>query len=193
MAGNCLDGIANNIINDCSTAPTGGLEVKAWVFNRADLSGTEDLANKNLITDLTVEVGKQGYYIQGFKKNLNAGHDLVVSETNVDKYTHYFNFQAWLLDAAAVLNLDGLSDLVVVVEGLNKMTDGDGALQVYGYENGLYKSTDTRRANDGDGSRNIEMTSQAGDEATVSEHIFYDGVSLSSSIATLDDLLAIQV
>lgn len=188
---NCLDGIAANIINDCENAPIGGLEVKAWVFNRADLSGTLDPTNKNLITALSVASTKQGYYIQGFKKTLNAGHDIVVSETNVDKYTHYFNFQAWLLDATAINNLDGLADLVVVVEGLNKMTDGDGAFQVYGFDTGLYKSTDTRRANDIDGNRNIEMTSQAGEEPLVSNHVFFD-TDYATTKAALDALLSVQ-
>lgn len=188
---NCLTGIAQNIINDCDSAPIGGLEIKAWVFNRADLSGTQDPTNKNLLTALSVATGKQGYYIQGFKKTLNAGHDLVSSETNVDKYTHYFNFQAWLLDAAAINNLDGLSDLVVVVERLNKMTDGDGAFKVYGYDTGLYKTTDSERANDIDGNRNIEMASQAGEEPLVSNHVFFD-TDYATTKAALDALLSVQ-
>lgn len=191
MATNCLDGIKANILNQCDDAPVGGLEINAWVFNRADLTATVDGTNKNLVTSLAVASGKQGYKIQGFKRNLNAGHDIVVSETNVDKYTHYFNFQAWMLDSDAVNNLDGLSDLVVVVERLNKMNSGDGAFKVYGLDTGLYKSTDTERANDLDGNRNIEMTSQAGEEPTVSSHIYFD-TDYATSLAALDALLSVQ-
>jgi hypothetical protein len=188
---NCLDGIKANVLNNCENSPIGGLEINAWVFNRADLTATVDGTNKNLVTALSVASTKQGYKIQGFKKNLNAGHDIVVSETNVDKYTHYFNFQAWLLDATAVNNLDGLSDLVVVVERLNKMTAGDGAFKIYGLDTGLYKSSDTERANDGDGNRIIEMTSQAGEEPTVSSHIFFD-TDYATTKAALDGLLSVQ-
>jgi hypothetical protein len=187
----CFNGIVANVLNECTNAPIGGLEITAYVFNRADLTATIDGTNKNLVTDLSVASTKQGYKIEGFKKNLNAGHDIVVSETNIDKYNHYFNFQAWLLDSDAVNNLDGLADLVVVVEGLNKMTAGDGAFQMYGYETGLYKSTDTRRANDIDGNRNIEMTNQAGEEATVSNHVVFK-TDYATTKALLDGLLSVQ-
>lgn len=188
---NCLDGIKAAVLNECGSAPIGGLEINAWVFNRSDLTATVDGTNKNLVTDLSVAVTKQGYKIQGFKKNLNAGHDIVVSETNIDKYTHYFNFQAWMLDAEAVNNLDGLSDLVVVVERLNKMNSGDGAFKIYGLDTGLYKSSDTERANDIDGNRNIEMTSQAGEEPTVSSHILFK-TDYATTKSLLDGLLTVQ-
>lgn len=188
----CLDGIKQEIIDNCESAPIGGVEVNAWLFNRSDLSGVIDPANKNLVTSLIVALTKQGYKLQGFKKNINAGHDIVVSETNVDKYTHYLNFQAWLLDAVAVNNLDGLSDLVVVVEGLNKHTDGDGAFVMYGFDTGLYKTTDTKRFNDIDGNRNIEMASQAGEEPLVSEHVVFK-TDYATTKAMLDALLIVQV
>lgn len=188
----CLDGIKQEIIDNCESAPIGGVEVNAWLFNRSDLSGVIDPANKNLVTSLVVALTKQGYKLQGFKKNINAGHDIVVSETNVDKYTHYLNFQAWLLDAVAVNNLDGLSDLVVVVEGLNKHTDGNGAFVMYGFDTGLYKTTDTKRFNDIDGNRNIEMASQAGEEPLVSEHVVFI-TDYATTKAMLDALLIVQV
>jgi hypothetical protein len=188
---NCLAGITADVLNTCSEAPIGGLELNAWVFNRADVTATISATNKNLVTDIAVASGKKGYKIQGFKKNVNAGHDIVVSETNIDKYNHYFNFQAWMLDSVAVNNLDGLSDLVVVVERLNKMKAGDGAFKVYGLETGLYKSADTERSNDIDGNRNIEMTNQAGEESTVSAHIYFE-TSYAVTKAALDALLVIQ-
>ncbi len=189
MATNCLIGIAADIINDCDAAPVAGLEAVAYVMNRADVTYTLDATNRNLLTALGTEVGKNAYKLQGFKKNMNAGHDIVVSETTIDKYTQYFKFESWLIDAATTLALDGLSDLVVVVETKNKGVAGDGTFQVYGLETGLYKSSDTRRANDIDGNRVVELTNQAGEESSVSYHVFYD-TDYATTQGALEALLA---
>lgn len=192
MADNCLDGIGLDILNDCENKPIGGTEVNAWLFNRSEISGTRDVANRNLYTALTVPVGKRGYRLKGFKKNIDAGFDLVVSEDAPDSYTHYFAFQAWLQDALSTQGLDALSDIVVVVEGLNKMSDGDGAFVMFGFDTGLYKSSDTRRFNNLNGNRVIEMTSQAGEEPGVSQHIVYN-TDEATTRAMLDALLVTQV
>jgi hypothetical protein len=188
----CLDGIGQDIQNLCADTPTGGLEINAWVFNRTELSGTVDPTNKNLYTALSVIVTKKGYRLTGFKKNMDAGSDVVVADDSPDKYTHFFALQAWLQDALATNGLDNLSDLVVVVEGLNKMNDGDGAFVMYGFDFGLYKSTDTRRFNTLNGNRSIELTSLAGQEEAVSQHIVFD-TDEATTRDMLDALLITQV
>lgn len=187
----CLDGIGQDILNVCEDAPTGGLEVNAWIFNRGELSGTVDPANKNLYTSLAVESTKKGYRMTGFKKNMDAGFDIVIADDAPDKYTHYFAFQAWLQDALATNGLDNLSDLVVVVEGLNKMNYGDGAFVMFGFKNGMYKSTDTRRFNNLNGARPIELTSLAGQEEPISQAIVFD-TDEATTRAMLDALLVVQ-
>lgn len=167
----CTSGITKAITSNCTTAKSGSLEVAAYVFNRADISITYDSTLGNKITDLANASAKQGYKLLGVKKLLNAGHDAVVADDRPDKYTHYFNFQQFELDADDILNVDDLNDVIVIVEGKDKSADGDGVFFAYGAKNGLWKSSDTQRANDINGARNIELTSLAGQEEQYSRFV----------------------
>lgn len=176
MAVNCNFGITADILKDCAAPPTAGVEEVMYVMNRRDLnlgSVTYDSTNKHLVTAMALGAGTKAYKVEGFKKEIDAGFDLVTSDTNIDKFTQYVKFESWQLDAAATKALDGLSDLVVIVERKNKGDAGDGAFQVYGLQTGLYKSSDTMRANSESGKRIIELTNQAEEESTVSYHVFF--------------------
>ena len=63
---------------------------------------------------------------------------------------------------------------VIIVKRKNKGADGNGPFQIYGLQTGLYKSSDTMRANTASGKRIIELTNQTEEESTVSYHVFYD-------------------
>lgn len=172
---NCLQGIALDIINDCDFTPRAGLETTQTVFNRADIDTiTYDVSNKNLVTAITLKSGTQAYNIVGFKNSNNAGHDLVVNENAPDSYKQFFSPQVWKIDAETVKALDNLADIVVITENKNKGNAGDGAFEIYGLETGLYKSSDTRRTNDNLGIQTVELTTQDGEDSSVSRHIFFD-------------------
>jgi hypothetical protein len=192
----CIDGIIKEIISNCTTSVGGSLEVKAWIFNRKDLSVTFDPENKrgqtsNKVIDLALPIGKSGFQIQGIKKLLNAGHDRVVAEDRPDKFTHYFALQQFETTSQDIFNVDNLSDLVVFVESKDKKDDGDGVLIGYGVRNGLYVTTDSQRANDINGARNLELASAAGEEEAHSRYILLKD-TYADSIALLDSLLVIQ-
>jgi hypothetical protein len=167
----CADGISKTITSDCTTSKSGSLEVTAWIMNRKDVTVTYDAILGNKITSLAMASGKQAYKIIGTKKLLNAGHDAVVADDRPDKYTHYFNFQQFEIAAEDIDNVDNLNDVIVVVESKDKTDDGDGVFIAYGVKNGLWKSTDTQRANDINGARNIELTSLGGQEEPYSRYI----------------------
>lgn len=168
----CTDSIAKNIISNCTNQPNGFLEVKAWIFSRPTYANaiTFDATHPNKITAIAAVSGANCYTLTGVKKMLNAGHDIVVADDRADKYTHYFNFQQFEISAEDIHNLDNLKDVFVVVERKDKATGGDGTFVAYGVKNGLWKSTDTRRANDINGARNLELTSLAGAEENYSEY-----------------------
>lgn len=170
----CNDGIAKSIISDCTTKTAGNLEVVAYIGNRLDMNFTFDVTNPSLITSITNASTKQMYKITGVRKMLNAGHDLVVADDRPDSYTHYFNFQQFEIDAEDIENVDAIEDAVVIVERKDKTDDGDGVFAAYGVKFGLYKSTDTRRANDINGARNIELISLAGQEEKYSNYTVLD-------------------
>ncbi len=155
----CENRITQSIVSNCTTTPTGGAEIKAWIMNRKDVTFTFDPANSLLITGATMASGTQAFTIDGFKALHNAGQDMTAENTRPGRYAHYFNTQGWEISADARYNLDNAEDVVVIVERRNKGVDGDGAFAVLGAKNGLYKSTDTERTNDIDGARNIEWTS----------------------------------
>jgi hypothetical protein len=187
----CEKGIAASVISDCSTSGIGGNEIKAWIGNRLEMTPTYDVTNPSKITDLTVASTKQLFTITGVKKLLNSGYDRVVAEDRPDKFTHYFNFQGFQFDAADVENLDNLDDVVVIVESKDKSDDGDGVFRVFGIEYGLYPSTDTMRANDINGARNLELTSLAGQEENQSNYTLLD-TDYATTKALLVSLESVQ-
>lgn len=170
----CADKIGANILSTCDTSVSGGLEVKAWVFNRIEATVTYDGTVPLKITDITPTSGNQAYTITGIKKLLNAGSDAVVADDRPDKYTHYFNFQQFEFASAAIENVDNINDVIIVVESKDKADDGDGVFRVYGAKKGLWKSTDTHRDNDLNGARNIELTSLPGQEEPYSRYTYLD-------------------
>ena len=175
MPTNCNFGIAADILKDCSAPPTAGVEAVAYAFNRSDIdSVTYDQSNPRLVTAITLASKAKAYKIENFKKEIDAGFDLVTSDTNIDKFNQYVKFEAWGIDSNTVKALDELSDLVIIVERKNKGAGGNGAFQIYGLLTGLYKSSDTMRANTASGKRIIELTNQAEEESTVSYHVFFD-------------------
>ena len=172
----CLFDLAADVIKDCDNQPVKGLEKVAYVYNRTKVTITYDVTDTKKITAIVPTSGNQGYKIEGFNLDMNAGHSIVVSDNLPDKYLQTFNFAAWLLDYAQTQNLDNLQDLLVVVESKNKNVDGsgDGTFKAYGVQTGLYKSADDHTANDNSGARLITVTNRAEQESTVSSHIVLD-------------------
>jgi hypothetical protein len=184
----CVKGISKAIVSDCSTSGTGGNEIKAWIGNRLSLNIVYDATNKSKITSITNVTGKQAYPITGVKKLLNTGFDRVTAPDRPDKFTHYFNFHGFEFKAVDVENLDNLDDIVVIVESKDKTDDGDGVFRAFGVKYGLYPTTDTMRANDINGARNIELTSQEGDGETWSNYT----VDAGDYATTLAMLVALE-
>ena len=190
---NCTFGITGNLLQDCLSRPISGAEGLAYAFNRKDVyegtgSFTLDAQNPNKVTDLSLNATKLAYKIGGFKKEIDAGHDLVVSDTSPDKYNQYFKFEPWQISAEATQKLDNLADVVIVVERRNKGVAGDGAFIILGLETGLYKSSDNMRLNDADGKRIIELTNLDEQESTVSNHVL-DAGGYAATKALLEGLL----
>ncbi len=188
----CTDNIVKNIVSNCTTSGSGGLEVKAWLFRRDELGVTYDSTYPNKITDLTLGTGLKAYTVLGVKKLFNAGHDIVVADDRPNKYTHFFSLQQFETLTADIANVDQMDDLVVVVESKDKNLTGDGVFIGYGVKKGLWKSTDTQRANDINGARNLELASLAGQEEPFSRYIVLapetvlaDGTGYANTLAML--------
>lgn len=166
----CTTGIAAAITANCTNQPVGGLEVNAYLFNRGEMSLTYDGTTPNKVTAIAAVGSALVYKLTGVKKNLNAGHDRVVSDDMADRFKHYFAFKGFSFASADVLNLDGLNDICVIVEYKQKSSTGDGVFVGYGFKGGLYPTTDTRRANDLNGVRSIELASRDQEDEPSSQY-----------------------
>lgn len=58
----CVDSLADNILNDCNDIYGKGVEKRAWIFAKEDVSITLDRENMK-ITAMTMKSGKIGHYI----------------------------------------------------------------------------------------------------------------------------------
>jgi len=168
----CTDGISKIITSTCATSVSGGIEVKAWIINRADVAITYDGTIPLKITAITFAQTKRSWPITGVKKLLNCGSDLVSAEDRPDKYAHKFIFQQFEFTAEDIYNVDNINDVIVVVENKDKNATGDGVFIAYGVKKGLWKSADAQTANDVNGARSLELTSMAGLEEPYSRYVY---------------------
>lgn len=183
----CLAGLAASITNDCAKQPTAGLERKVWLINRADIATiTHDGVNNHLITAITLNTGKTAFVFTAYRKDVDAGFDEVVRENLPPAFTHYFKMEPWDQNSDQVEELDNMEDLVAIVEKKGDKTydSGDGYFQIYGLQNGLYKTSGTQRLQDNGGVPTYEFGTREGEEEPYSKHIFYD-TDYATSLAAL--------
>ena len=185
----CIQGIAANILNDCSVAPLAGLEEVMYVFNADELTATKSLTLKSLVSGLTLPTGKKGYKVTGFKKSHNAKNELVVSDTLPDMYKQTIDFSCWVKDAATVTALDQLNNIVIVTENKDKGVAGESAFNIYGLDTALFKATLTQEVNVDGGVFKISMVA---DGQRVPFYNLFD-TSYVVTKALLEALLIAQV
>lgn len=149
----CPTKIIADIVNGC-TAPVRGIEPRAlWAYRR-DINM---IYSGNEITG--VETFVLGV-IESTKYGLNAGHTAVVMDEHPTGYTHQFTG----IVQRAVQELDEMEDVVVFVKS------NSGAWSCLGAINGLYKTAQTRMANDALGTVTFEIASREGQEEMYEEY-----------------------
>lgn len=187
----CADGIFKNIVSNCTTAKTAGLEATAYIFNRGDASFTfSNTQNKeNTITAITMATGKKAYKVQAFKKGINAGHSVVLADTRPDMYQQWVTFEAFEVLAEDTNNITALNDVVIVVEIKHKTTTGEGVFIAYGVKGGLWKAEDTLDWNADAGSRKVKLQSLGGNEEPYPYWIVFS-TDYATTKAMLEGLLA---
>jgi hypothetical protein len=156
----CTSGIAKTITSNCTTQPVGGLEVEVYLFNRGDMTIDYDGMLPNKVTGIAAVGAALVYKLTGVKSNINAGHDRTVSEDMADTFKHYLALKEFSFLSDDVSNFDGLGDICAIVEYKQKTTTGDGVYVGYGFKSGLYVTADTRRANDANATRAVEMATR---------------------------------
>ena len=171
----CIDNITKNIVSNCTTQTVAGLETTAYVLSRTDIASyTQDVTNPSKITDIAMKSTKKAYKLEGVKKNINGGFDLVSAIDRADRYTHKCMFPIFEADAASVENADSLKDIVVIVETKHKFSAGNGTFNILGLKNGLHKTAYSRMYNDVDGVRTVELSSLEGEGEEYSQWTLLD-------------------
>ncbi len=168
----CLTGITQAITNLCADVPAAGLEVKAWIINRADVTWTVDGSNIVLLTAATMAGVTVAYPVTAVKKEANAGFDAVIADDMPDQFIHNYSFQHFARDAASILALDSIDDIVLVVELKGPKTTG--VFQVFGFESGLHLVTMAYRTNDNNGKPTYEFATREGEVEKYSRRVFWD-------------------
>ena len=166
----CNTFITADIINDCTKRPTRGIYPTVWVmpyegreYALKTLIG-EDNPVYNEIEQLTAPA-LNFYKIGAEKFALNVGSELVTSEVKRNGFAHKFT---GILSQVGNKLLDTMDGIIVIVK------KGDKYL-CYGLKNGLWKSAQSRMANDNSGLVTVEFSSRADMEEDYSEYYFSDG------------------
>jgi len=186
----CNTELIADVINDCTKRPTRGIYPTAWVMpfeGREYLLKTEIAENPpiyNEIEQLTAPA-LNFYKIGAEKFALNVGSELVTSEVKKNGFIHKFT---GILSQVGNKMLDTMDGIIVIVK------KGDNYM-CYGLQNGLWKSAQSRMANENSGLVTVEFASRADMEEDYSEYFFnfgeldYSGKSMTAD--TIELLLSI--
>ena len=186
----CNTELIADVINDCTKRPTRGIYPTAWVMpfeGREYLLKTvigEDPAIYNEIEQLTAPA-LNFYKIGAEKFALNVGSELVTSDVKKNGFIHKFT---GILSQVGNKMLDTMDGIIVIVKK-------DSKYMCYGLQNGLWKSAQSRMANDNSGLMTVEFASRADMEEDYSEYFFnfgeldYSGKSMTAD--TIELLLSI--
>ena len=189
----CNTELIADVINDCTKRPTRGIYPTAWVMpfeGREYLLKTvigENPAVYNEIEQLTAPA-LNFYKIGAEKFALNVGSELVTSEVKKNGFIHKFT---GILSQVGNKMLDTMDGIIVIVK------KGD-AYMCYGLQNGLWKSAQSRMANENSGLVTVEFASRPDMEEDYSEYFFnlnviidYSGKSLTAQ--SIELILSILV
>ena len=180
--------ITSDIVNSCIAVR--GLSPEAWVlpFVGTTVFFTEVEDSALQVHKVVTGAGSANQLypssFTAFKFGLNAGSDAVVSEVRVNTHKHYFSAVLQPASVTDAERLDKMDGIILFVK------DNTGKYLVYGAENGLWKSSQTKRANDNTGLLTIEYTSREGIEESQSEYELVN--SLFEPIDFLDNYSFVQ-
>lgn len=181
----CLSDIAKVIANTCTNVPSAGLEVKAWAMNRADVVWTVNAGSVVLLTAIT---GAPVLYpITAVKKEMNAGFDGVFADNLPDLFIHNVSFQPYERDSASIKALDGIDDIVIIVELKGPKTKG--CFIVLGYETGLHLVSMSYSAMDNNGIPTYEFATEEGQGEKYSRYVFWVMNDYTATKAALNELV----
>lgn len=155
----CPNALTKGIISDCTTQPVGGIEQRLWIFKRNDhnvvyKSGTSNVIES--ITNLATKKSYKGTGVQG-KTILRCASSLTVAENRANSWVHKFLCDYFEFDSASIAALNGMEDVFIVGERIDKPSNGDGTFFALGVKNGLYYTSGERSFHENNGVLALEL------------------------------------
>lgn len=181
----CSAKVSQAIINTCTNAPSAGLELTAYIFDRLSATFTVDSTTPNLITAITLASPQKAYKVIAVKRETNAGFDLVTADNVPDLFTHMLSIQPYERTAAGIKALDEMDDFVAVIE--IKAAKSEGKFVILGFNSGLHLNSASGRYNDNYGIPTYEFGTREGEGETYSRYIFWD-TSYADTKSALEEL-----
>ena len=166
----CNADIIADVINDCTKRPTRGIYPTAWIMPfagreyllRVDEGELNPVSNK--IEQLTAPA-LNFYKIGAEKFALNVGSELATSDVKRNGFIHKFT---GVISQVGNKMLDLMDGIIVIVKKGDKY-------MCYGLQNGLWKSAQSRMANENSGLVTVEFSTRADMEEDYSEYFFEFG------------------
>ena len=150
------DLISSNVALCGTTKAVKGLEPKIWLAPR-EYFVTQLASGTNTITDSNFGMYDNFVELTGVKDVFNTGSEGVPSDFIATGYKHSLTIVANLTSS----ELDKFDNVVALVE---RKGDKTYPFDVYGLKNGLWKTSDSRKHNDNNNLRTIELASRDGME-----------------------------
>jgi hypothetical protein len=155
-----------DIVADCTTQRSGGVETVAYLGHISDATFTFDATNPSKITTIAIAVGAKLVKLKGVKRSLNSGHELSAEANRAVRYPHSFDFEAYEIDTPSREQLDAMDDGIFVVyerRDVPATLSGDGQFIAKGVALGLRKTADTLSENESQGARAITLATHEED------------------------------
>ena len=140
------DGLVMGAAIDCADPLTPGIRKRLIGFNLEDIENVEyDLVNTNVVTDITLKTGTQGWVFEGIKQSIIPSMELVNTPT-ASTWRHSIIQSIFDVSSEQKLNIQGMATkaTVWIVENANDSSNADSIFEVYGLQRGLEALTITR-------------------------------------------------
>jgi len=178
---------------DCNNPITPGVNQRLLLINKDDIIGvTYDLTETSLITDITLDTGKQAFAFQGVRQSLRPQSAFVPQTVSVG-YDHQIDFLVFDISQAQKDNLEamGLEKFVAVVQNINSPGNADALFEVFGLGVGMELQSNVRINSDletgGAFSLQLKTSDNEGKESKMPQNWF--DTDFATTKAKVDALL----
>lgn len=153
----CNNNITASFVNSCH--PVKGFK-KVWLYNRDEFTPTFTV---NEFTVAKIGSAKM-YTADGYKDFANGGHDGKIFENLPTGFIHKLTLNLTTGTAAQQANIDATDDLCAICLG------NDGKFYGFGMQYGLWKTSQSKMANDNNNLTAVEFATREGMEETYSAY-----------------------